>query len=58
VFNWPGLGTVTYTAINSFDTPVLVAITIIYAYLLMATVFILDIVYVFIDPRMRMRMGR
>jgi len=57
IFNWPGLGSVTYQAINSFDTPVLVATTIIYAYLLMATVFILDIVYMFIDPRMRAHLG-
>ena len=58
VFNWPGLGLVTYRAINAFDTPVLVGITVIYAYLLLATVYLLDIVYVIIDPRIRLTFGR
>lgn len=58
VFSWPGLGLVTYAAINSFDTPVLVGVTVIYAYLLMITVYILDIIYVIIDPRIRLRYGR
>ncbi len=57
VFNWPGLGMLTYNAINAFDTPVLVGITVIYAYLLMITVFLLDIVYVLIDPRIRLSLG-
>uniref|UniRef100_A0A7C3SLH6 ABC transporter permease n=1 Tax=Thermofilum pendens TaxID=2269 RepID=A0A7C3SLH6_THEPE len=53
VFQWPGLGMVTWQAIMYFDTPVLVGITVIYAYLLAATVFILDIVYAFVDPRIK-----
>uniref|UniRef100_A0A7C1G9J7 ABC transporter permease n=1 Tax=Thermofilum adornatum TaxID=1365176 RepID=A0A7C1G9J7_9CREN len=53
VFQWPGLGLVTWQAIQSFDTPVLVGITVIYAYLLAATVFILDIIYALIDPRIK-----
>jgi len=53
VFNWPGLGLVTYQAINSFDTPVLVGITVIYAYLLALTVLILDIIYGIVDPRIK-----
>ena len=57
MFNWPGLGLLTYNAINAFDTPVLVGITVIYAYLLMLTVFLLDIVYVLIDPRIRLSLG-
>jgi peptide/nickel transport system permease protein len=53
VFNWKGLGLLTRTAISIFDTPVLIGITIIYAYLLAATVLILDIVYGLIDPRIK-----
>ena len=53
IFNWRGLGEVTYRAISAFDTPVLIGITIIYAYLLAATVLILDVVYGLIDPRIR-----
>ncbi len=53
VFNWPGLGLKTYEAIVSFDVPVLVGVTVIYAYLLAATVLILDIIYGIIDPRIK-----
>jgi len=55
VFNWPGLGLVTYNAISSFDTPVIVGITVIYAYLLMITVLILDIIYGWLDPRIKVQ---
>lgn len=58
VFNWPGLGLVTYQAINAFDTPVLVGITVIYAYLLAATVWILDMIYGVIDPRIKVMYSR
>lgn len=58
VFNWPGLGLVTYQAINAFDTPVLIGITVIYAYLLAATVLILDLIYGIIDPRINVMYGR
>lgn len=53
VFNWPGLGRALYQAIGLFDTPVIVGATIIYAYLLAITVFVLDIVYAMIDPRVK-----
>ncbi|RLI06310.1 ABC transporter permease, partial [Candidatus Bathyarchaeota archaeon] len=53
VFNWPGLGLVTYQAIQYFDVPVIVGITVIYAYLLAATVLILDIIYGILDPRIK-----
>lgn len=55
VFNWPGLGLVTYNAISSFDTPVIVGITVIYAYLLMLTVLILDVIYGWLDPRIKIQ---
>ncbi|MFC2082424.1 ABC transporter permease [Candidatus Bipolaricaulota bacterium] len=54
VFGWPGLGSLYNTAIASFDTPVIVGITVIFAYLLAFTVFFLDIVYAFIDPRVKL----
>jgi len=57
VFNWPGLGTITYTAISLFDSAVLIGVTVIYAYLLGATVLILDILYGLIDPRIKARHG-
>jgi peptide/nickel transport system permease protein len=53
VFNWPGIGRLTFQAIGLYDTPVIVASTVIYAYLLALTVFLLDIVYALVDPRVK-----
>jgi peptide/nickel transport system permease protein len=53
IFQWPGLGRTLYQAIGLYDTPVIVGLTIIYAYLLAFTVFILDFVYALIDPRVK-----
>jgi peptide/nickel transport system permease protein len=53
VFNWPGLGRALYQAVGLFDTPVIVGTTIIYAYLLAITVFVLDILYAWVDPRVK-----
>lgn len=53
IFNWPGLGRTFFRAIGLYDTPVIVGLTIIYAYLLGITVFLLDIVYALVDPRVK-----
>jgi peptide/nickel transport system permease protein len=53
IFMWPGLGLVTYKAIGLYDTPVIVGTTIIYAYLLAITVFLLDFFYALVDPRVK-----
>jgi peptide/nickel transport system permease protein len=57
VFNWPGLGRTLYTAVGLYDTPVIVGLTIIYAYLLAITVFLLDFVYALVDPRVKVGGG-
>jgi peptide/nickel transport system permease protein len=57
VFLWPGLGITLYRAIGYYDTPVIVGSTIIYAYLLGATVFLLDFVYALVDPRVKVGSG-
>jgi peptide/nickel transport system permease protein len=53
VFNWPGLGRTTLIAAGLFDTPVIVGTTVIFAYLLALTVFLLDFVYALVDPRVK-----
>ena len=53
VFNWPGMGQAYYQAIQFFDTPVIVGMTVIYAYMLMVTVFLLDFIYALVDPRVK-----
>ncbi|MEM1586208.1 MAG: ABC transporter permease [Candidatus Bathyarchaeia archaeon] len=53
VFSWPGIGSLFYIASVIFDTPVLVGLVVIYAYLLAITVFALEFIYVILDPRIR-----
>jgi len=53
VFLWPGLGRTLYQAIGLYDIPIIVGSTIIYAYLLAMTVFLLDFVYALVDPRVK-----
>jgi peptide/nickel transport system permease protein len=57
VFNWPGLGRLLFQAIGLFDTPIIVGITVIYAYLLAITVFLLDFTYALVDPRVKVGGG-
>lgn len=57
VFNWPGVGQLYFRAIGAFDTPVIVANVVLYAYLLALTVFLLDFIYALVDPRVRIGEG-
>ncbi len=54
VFSWPGLGRLLFQAIGMFETPVIIGSVVIFAYLLAITVFLLDIVYALIDPRVKL----
>ena len=58
VFAWPGLGRLLYQATSNFDVPVIVGNVVVIAYLLVASVFLLDIVYAFLDPRVKVGGGR
>jgi peptide/nickel transport system permease protein len=53
VFLWPGLGRTIYHAIGLYDIPIIVGSTIIFAYMLAITVFLLDFVYALVDPRVK-----
>ena len=57
VFLWPGLGITLFRAIGFYETSVIVGSTIIYAYLLAITVFLLDFVYALVDPRVKVSSG-
>jgi peptide/nickel transport system permease protein len=39
--------------VGQFDTPVIIGSVVIYAYLLALTVFLLDILYALVDPRVK-----
>ncbi|HXG51247.1 MAG TPA: ABC transporter permease [candidate division Zixibacteria bacterium] len=57
VFSWPGLGRLLFQAVGQFDTPVIIGSVVIYAYLLALTVFLLDILYALVDPRVKVGGG-
>ncbi|MCJ7701652.1 MAG: ABC transporter permease subunit, partial [Anaerolineales bacterium] len=57
LFYWPGIGPLFLNAANSYRTSLIVAIVVVFAYLLAVTVFILDFVYAIVDPRVRLGDG-
>ncbi len=57
VFGWPGVGRLYFDAIQVFDAPVIIGLTAVYAMLLVATVFVLDLTYGLLDPRIKAMRG-
>ena len=53
IFSYPGLGMSMYAAINSSDYPVISACTLIITVMVLIASFMLDIIYAFIDPRVK-----
>ena len=53
IFSYPGLGMSMYAAINSSDYPVISACTLIITVMVLIASFLLDIIYAFIDPRVK-----
>lgn len=53
IFAWPGIGRLGYDAILSRDFPVILTINFIAAALTLAGTFLSDILYAFVDPRIR-----
>ncbi|MFC0233705.1 ABC transporter permease [Vagococcus entomophilus] len=53
IFQWPGIGQLTISAINSRDYPVLMAINLLAAIAVLAFNLIADVLYAVADPRIR-----
>lgn len=53
LFDWPGIGSLYWDAITRVDRPVVVGLIVLFAYLFSATVFLLDLLYVLVDPRVQ-----
>ena len=53
VFGIPGLGQVSFNAIFASDYPVVIAVTLIGTFLVLLINLITDIVYTYLDPRIR-----
>jgi len=53
VFSWAGLGLLTYNSVLSADYPVLQGIFLLYAAIAVLSNFTADVIYAFLDPRIR-----
>ena len=53
VFQWPGMGLMFIQAVQNADIPVMAAYLMLVAFLFVAINFIVDLIYVRIDPRIR-----
>jgi peptide/nickel transport system permease protein len=51
VYSWPGLGQLTYQAINSLDYPVIQAIFLLFSAAVIVFNLFADILYGYLDPR-------
>ncbi|MEM4316144.1 MAG: ABC transporter permease subunit, partial [Nitrososphaerota archaeon] len=53
VFNFPGMGRLYYEAITSVDEGLVIALTYLYTLIYVGSRFLLEILYVVLDPRVR-----
>lgn len=53
VFAWPGIGRLTYEAVIYRDFPLLQAVIILKAVLILAINLVVDVLYAYVDPRIR-----
>jgi len=54
VFAWPGVGRLTYEAVIFRDFPLLQAVVILHAVMILAVNLMVDILYAYVDPRIRL----
>jgi len=54
IFSWPGMGRMAYQAILARDYPVILTINFVSAVLVLAGTFISDLLYMVVDPRIRL----
>jgi peptide/nickel transport system permease protein len=53
IFSWPGIGKLTIDSINNFDYTVLMGVLMITATLVVVANLFADILYAFVDPRIK-----
>lgn len=53
IFDWEGMGRLFYEAISLQDLPVIMGLTFVSAFLTIIVILLLDIIYAFLDPRVR-----
>ena len=53
IFNWQGMGRLYFEAVGAPDEGVIVALTFVFTLIYVVIRFMLDILYVLLDPRVR-----
>jgi peptide/nickel transport system permease protein len=53
IFSWPGIGQYAYQASVSLDFPAIMGVTMLIAFIFIAVNLVVDVTYVFLDPRLR-----
>jgi peptide/nickel transport system permease protein len=54
VFNWPGIGRLAYEAIFSLDIPLIMGTVLFSAFLIVIANLVVDLMYAYLDPRIRL----
>ncbi len=54
VFNWPGIGRLAFEAIFNLDIPLIMGTVLFSAFLIVAVNLAVDILYAWLDPRIRL----
>ena len=54
IFGLPGLGNAMYSAKNAFDLPVIIGVTMFACLAVIVFNFIVDVLYAWLDPRIRL----
>jgi len=54
IFSWPGIGRMAYEAILARDYPIILTVNFVSAVLVLAGTFISDLLYLVVDPRIRL----
>jgi peptide/nickel transport system permease protein len=54
IFSWPGMGRMAYEAILARDYPIILTINFVSAVLVLAGTFLSDLLYLLVDPRIRL----
>ncbi len=54
VFNWPGIGRLAYEAVFNLDVPLIMGTVLFSAFLVVAANLVVDLLYAWLDPRIRL----
>ena len=54
IFSWPGMGRMAYEAILARDYPIILTVNFVSAVLVLAGTFVSDLLYLMVDPRIRL----